>query len=365
MSGGSGSPRGTRCRRKKAPLIAAALAARGVPSEPISATELIVTDAHYGAAHPSLDTTRQRSEARLRPLLRQGIVPVVTGFIGATPDGMLTTLGRGGSDYSATILGAALDAEEVIIWTDVDGVLTADPSLVPEARTLPEISYREAADLARFGAKVLHPRTLQPVMQSEIPVWIRNSFAPQHPGTRISPVGSTGCGEVKAVTAMNEAQLIRVCGAAATEVRDLSLRAGAAVSMESSDGFLTALTHPANELLIAVSAAIAPPAVNALRAEFSKELAQGTLDRVTLESSVAIVTLVGQGLHHVVRIRERCSAALKRAQVELLAIGDESSDGNLSLMVPLTAANRALTVLHEEFQLAASVPEARAIKAFR
>src|SRR5262249_6530166 len=154
-----------------------------VKSIAIEATELIVTDSYHGSAEPLAAETRQKSQARLLPLLGQGTVPIVTGFIGATVDGLLTTLGRGGSDYSATILGAWLDAEEIIIWTDVEGVLTADPRLVSDARTIAEISYREAAELAYFGAKVLHPKTLRPVLPAGIPVWIRNSFAPQKPGT--------------------------------------------------------------------------------------------------------------------------------------------------------------------------------------
>src|SRR5439155_4013598 len=156
------------------PLVAAAVRALGLPSEAIEATELIVTDAFHGGAEPHMELTRKKSQARLRPLLEKGIAPVVTGFIGATREGQLTTLGRGGSDYSATILGAAMDADEVIIWTDVDGVLTADPRLVTEARTIPVISYREAAELAYFGAKVLHPKTLNPVVQAAIPLWIRS-----------------------------------------------------------------------------------------------------------------------------------------------------------------------------------------------
>src|SRR5207249_3505501 len=147
-----------------------------------------------------------------RPLLEKGIVPVVTGFIGATAEGQLTTLGRGGSDFSATILGAALDANEVIIWTDVDGVLTADPRLVPEARTIPVISYREAAELAYFGAKVLHPKTLNPVVQEAIPVWIRNSFAPDRPGTKMTPEGRSLGGGVNAVAAISYGTLSRVGG---------------------------------------------------------------------------------------------------------------------------------------------------------
>jgi len=177
--------------RLSAPLVAAAVKEAGAACEAIEASELIVTDAFHGGAEPQVELTREKSQARICPLLEKGIVPVVTGFIGATADGQLTTLGRGGSDFSATLLGAALDADEVIIWTDVDGVLTADPRLVPEARTIPVISYREAAELAYFGAKVLHPKTLNPVAQAAIPVWIRNSFTPEKPGTKITPEGRT------------------------------------------------------------------------------------------------------------------------------------------------------------------------------
>ena len=184
--------------RLSAPLVAAALASRGIEAEAIEATELVVTDSNHGAAEPQMETTRQRLRSPLRPLLQRGIVPVVTGCLGATAEGVLTTLGRGGSDYSATILGAALEADEVIIWTDVDGVLTADPRLVSGANTIPEISYSEAAELAFFGAKVLHQKALRPLMRSEIPVWICNTFAPERRGTKITPSGSQNSGGVKA-----------------------------------------------------------------------------------------------------------------------------------------------------------------------
>src|ERR1700693_1416836 len=198
--------------RLSAPLFAASLAELGVRTEAVNATELIVTDPYHGRAEPVMELTRERSIARLRPLLEQDIVPVVTGFIGATPEGVLTTLGRGGSDYSATSLGAVLGADEIIVWTDVDGVLTADPRLVPGARTIPEISYREAAELAYFGAKVLPPKTLCAVMDAGIPVWIRNSFAPERPGTKITLEGRSIGGGVKALTAISDVALITVGG---------------------------------------------------------------------------------------------------------------------------------------------------------
>jgi aspartokinase/homoserine dehydrogenase 1 len=188
--------------RLSAPMVAAALQERGVPSGAIEATELIRTDAGHGSAEPHMAATRELCHARLRPLLQNGIVPVVTGFIGATAEGRLTTLGRGGSDYSAAILGAALDANEVTIWTDVDGLMTADPRLVPGASTIAEISYREAAELARCGAKVLHPKTLSPVGESGIPIWIRNTFAPERRGTRITPAGPATEAAIKGLAVM-------------------------------------------------------------------------------------------------------------------------------------------------------------------
>jgi len=175
--------------RLSAPLVAAVLEEHGVASEAMEATALIQTDSRHGAADPHMDVTRKLCQERLRPLVEKGVVPVVTGFIGATVEGVLTTLGRGGSDYSATILGAALDADEVTIWTDVDGLMTADPRLVADASTIAEISYREAEEMAHLGAKVLHPKTLRAVTQRGIPLWIRNTFAPERAGTKITPSG--------------------------------------------------------------------------------------------------------------------------------------------------------------------------------
>ncbi len=211
--------------RLSAPLVAAVLTECGVASQAIAATELIETDSCHGSADPKMDPTRRKCESRLRPLLQQGVVPVVTGFLGATAEGVLTTLGRGGSDYSATILGAALDADEVTIWTDVDGLMTADPRLVPDASTIAEISYREAAELARCGAKVLHPKTLSPVAESGIPIWIRNTFAPERGGTRMTPVTPAVETEVKGLAAMSDVAnpLLAVVTAVGKNMRDPSV----------------------------------------------------------------------------------------------------------------------------------------------
>jgi len=166
-------------------ILAAVLRERDARARALSSTELIVTNAHFGAASPLMDPTRRRLQQRVRPLIEQGVLPVITGYIGATEDGLTTTLGRGGSDFSAAVIGTGLDADEVWIWSDVDGILTADPNIVPQARTLTELSYSEAAELAYVGAEVLHPKTIRPVIQRKIPLRIVNSFNPAHAGTLI------------------------------------------------------------------------------------------------------------------------------------------------------------------------------------
>ena len=171
--------------RLSAPLLAAVLRANGVAAEWVDAAEIVVTDDNFGNADPLIEPTTVHVKSRLQPLLNGGVVPVITGFIGATKDGISTTLGRGGSDYSAAILGAALHADEVQIWTDVNGIMTADPRVVPTARTIPEISYIEAAELAFYGAKVLHPKTILPAVERDIPILVLNTFEPDHSGTLV------------------------------------------------------------------------------------------------------------------------------------------------------------------------------------
>ena len=166
-------------------ILAAILRERGARAQAVMATELIVTDDNFGAAAPLMTPTGQRLRQRIKPLLEQGVIPVITGYIAATEKGATTTLGRGGSDYTAAIVGAGLEADEVWIWSDVDGILTADPNIVPHAQTLSELSYNEATELAYFGAEVLHPKTIRPVIEHSIPLRILNTFNPNHAGTLI------------------------------------------------------------------------------------------------------------------------------------------------------------------------------------
>lgn len=337
--------------RLTAPLVAAALAARGVASEAIEATKLIVTDANYGSADPCMDATRQRCHSQLVPLFHRGIVPVVTGFIGATSEGLLTTLGRGGSDYSATILGAALDAREVIIWTDVAGVLTADPRLVSGACTIAEVSYREAAELAKFGAKVLHPKTLRPVMHSDIPVWIRNSFVPEQTGTKITPNGVLKSGEVKAISLIADATLIAIAGTDVDAVRDIIGRSRAVTTQVRGETWFISRSAARSQFHMAVGTALADQMVELLREEFADELSEGCLENIEKGERVAIVTLVGQGLRDLPAIRRRACRALGRVRIKVSATAEGVSGLTLSFGIIQNKAQAAMAAIHQEFQL--------------
>jgi aspartokinase/homoserine dehydrogenase 1 len=337
--------------RLSAPLVAGAVAELGIPSVAVSATEVIVTDPHHGRAEPLMTPTRSKAEAHLRPLLNKGIVPIVTGFIAATPDGIQTTLGRGGSDYSATILGAALDAQETIIWTDVDGVKTADPRLVPEARTISEISYSEAAELAFFGAKVLHPNTLRPVTAAGVPVWIRNSFAPDKPGTKITAHGVPTGGGVKALTAIPDVTLITVGGPGIVGLTDALARSFAATSATRTNVFLVSQSSSQNDICFVISSADEKRALHALREAFAPEIDEQTVEHVTANPDIAIVAVVGENMRGAPGVAGRTFTALGRENINIMAIAQGSSEYNISLVVQESAMQRALTALHREFRL--------------
>ena len=337
--------------RLSAPMVAAALVELGVLSESVEATELIVTDAYHGGADPIMDRTRYLSETRLRPQLECGVIPVATGFIGATADGVLTTLGRGGSDYSATILGAALDADEIIIWTDVDGVLTADPRLVSEARTIPEISYREATELAYFGAKVHHPKTLRAVEQAGIPVWIRNSFAPERLGTKITPKGRSNGGGVKALTAIRDVALITVGGPGIVGLPDVVGRTFSTTAEVRANVLLISQSSSQNDICFIVSAVDAQRTVDALRKEFAQDLAHEKVEHVTIDTNIAIVAVVGENMRGTPGVAGRTFNALGRESVNLIAIAQGSSESNISFVVEEKAAKTALVTVHREFGL--------------
>jgi aspartate kinase len=337
--------------RLSAPLVAGALVETGTPSVLISATEVIVTDGYHGHAEPLMAPTRERAEKRLRPLLQKGTVPVVTGFIGATAEGVPTTLGRGGSDYSATILGAALGAQETVIWTDVDGVKTADPRLVPEARTISQISYNEAAELAYFGAKVLHPNTLRPVTAARVPVWIRNSFAPEKAGTKITADRAGDRGGVRALTAIREVTMITVGGPGIVGLPDVLARSFGATAASRTSVLLVSQSSSQNDICFIIPTVDEARTVQALRHAFAREINEHLVDHVSANRNIAIVAVVGENMRGLPGIAGRAFGALGREGVNIIAIAQGSSEYNISLVVEADAMQRAVTTLHREFAL--------------
>src|SRR5215813_7251785 len=328
--------------RLSARLLASTLVEMGCHSVAVEATELIVTDDVFGRAEPLMIETRQRSTARLSPLLRENTVPVVTGFMGATKAGKLTTLGRGGSDYSATILGAALDAAEVIIWTDVDGVLTADPRLVPEARTLQEISYNEAAELAYFGAKVLHPKTLRPVSEAGIPVWIRNSFAPERRGTQINASGHPTARGVKAITAIGDVSLITVGGRGIVGLPGVAGKTFTAAASAQANVLLISQSSSENDICFIVSSADAERTLDELRRAFAFHLAHHEVEHININSHIAIVAVVGDKMRGMPGIAGRTFSVLGERGINIIAIAQGSSEYNVSFVVEAAAMSDAV-----------------------
>ncbi len=343
--------------RLSAPLVAAALAECGVDAEAISAMELVVTDSSHGCADPLMEHTRERCASRLLPLLRRGVVPVITGFIGATLAGVLTTLGRGGSDYSATILGEALEADEVVIWTDVNGLMTADPRSVPDATTIAEISHREAAELAHFGAKVLHPKSLRPVTRCAIPLSIRNTFAPERPGTRVTPTGPSKDG-VKGLTAMSDVALVTVSGLGMIGAPEVLSHTFATTAAVRAGLLLISQSSSQNDICLVIPSSAAERLVQALRGEFAHDPAHEKAMHITFDPNVAMITVVGKHMRGSDAVG-RTFAALDRKNINIVAIAQGSSESNISFVVPKMDAKAALNAVHQEFDLGA--PHSRTI----
>ncbi|RME83319.1 MAG: aspartate kinase [Caldilineae bacterium] len=334
--------------RMSAPLLAAVLRANGIDAEWVDAAEIIVTDDNFGGATPLLEPTCAHANARLRPLLEQGKVPVVTGFVGATVDGIATTLGRGGSDYSAAIIGSCLGADEVQIWTDVNGILTADPRIVPEAQTLPELSYTEAAELAYFGAKVLHPKTILPAIEASIPIRVANTFNPDGPSTLVVSE-ATSDGSVKAITAIRNLTLINVEGRGMIGVPGIAARTFKAVAEVGANVLMISQSSSEQSICFAVPEADSPAVVEALEQELARELSRHFIDRVRAMHDIVIIAVVGAGMRGTPGIAGRLFSALGEAGINVIALAQGSSEVNISLVVKESDVEEAVRRIHAAF----------------
>lgn len=334
-------------------LLFEALRARGVDALLLDPRELVPTDASFGAAVPDENGIALRARDRLRPAIDAGHVVVTGGFLGAAPDGSTTTLGRGGSDYSAALLGAGLfDAgvpvEAIEIWTDVDGILTADPRVVPEAHIVSEVSYAEAAELAFFGAKVLHPATIKPAVARGIPVAVKNTFHPDVPGTFVK--GDVPGRGVRALAARSGVTALFLGNPKMLLAYGFAARVFAV--FEKHRVPVDVITT--SEVSISITVDEKAP-VDLLLRDLS-ELAE-----VSVLEGLAVVSVVGRGLRTTPGVAARVFGALAKVNVVLISQG--ASDTNLTFVVAASDAREALRVLHREFFEGADTPagEARAV----
>ena len=334
-------------------IVASCLRGLGVPAQAVEATKVVVTDEQFGSANPDLEATQSKVQEVLVPLLEGGTVPVVTGYIGATRAGVTATLGRGGSDYSASLIGACLAAEEIWIWTDVDGVLTADPRIVPGARTLPEITYVEAAELAYFGAKVLHPKTMLPALKKGIPLRIKNTFNPDHPGTVIKAEAATSEKGVRAITCARGLSLITVQGRGMLGVPGVAAKVFGAVAREGISVLMISQSSSEQNICFVVPRESAGKVLAALESEFATERQRQDIDAIFAQNNVGIVAVVGAGMKGTPGVAARVFGALGERNINVICIAQGSSEYNLSFVLDEKDLDEAVRAVHEECQLGA------------
>jgi aspartate kinase len=332
------------------PLFAEYLRKLGLKAEGIDAREIIITSEESDFHLVDFNETRKRCE-KLVKLAESGTVPVVTGFICATPDGVTTTLGRGGSDYSASIIGSSVRAEEIQIWTDVNGVMTADPRIVPGARVLDRVSYKEAAEMSYFGAKVLHPQTIMPAVDDNIPILIKNTFAPQMPGTVIAADSPAHRYGVKTVTSITGVTLVSVEGRGMIGVPGVAGRVFTTTARQRISVLMFSQGSSEQHISLVVSRQDGDATVKALRREFEVEIQRRRIDRVATVSDIAIIALVGEGMKGVPGVAARAFGTLGAAGINILMIAQGSSELNLSIVVAEKDAPQAVRLLHEAFEL--------------
>jgi aspartokinase/homoserine dehydrogenase 1 len=328
-------------------LIAAAAKAQGLPAGWADARQLIRTNSRFGAAEVDMAvTTRQVADMKDSTEHHIWVVP---GFIGADAHGTTTTLGRGGSDYTAALLAAALDAEKLEIWTDVSGMMTADPRLVRSARPIARISYQEAMELSHFGAKVLYPPTIQPVMQRGIPLWIKNTFAPDDYGTLVEVEPPRTPAVVQGISSIGNLTLLNLEGSGMVGIPGFSKRLFEALARERINVILITQSSSEHSICVGVNAQDAAPAQVAVDEEFATEIAAGRIEPLRPERDLAIVALVGENMKDHPGISGKLFGALGQNGVNIRAIAQGASEKNISTVIRAADVRKAINVLHEAF----------------
>jgi bifunctional aspartokinase / homoserine dehydrogenase 1 len=333
--------------RLSACIISEAMIEQGIDAQFLDARQIIRTDDTFGSAQVDFAITNKRITDYFATHTR---VQVVTGFIASSESGETTTLGRSGSDYTASILAGALKANALEIWTDVDGILTANPKLVKKAFTVPELSYEEAMELSHFGAKVIFPATMRPAMAHNIPIWIKNTFNPEARGTRISADGTNGK-LVKGISSIDTIRLLNLQGSGMVGVVGVSMRLFAALAQEKINVILISQASSEHSICLAVDRQQAHLAKKALEKEFHHEIRDTLIDAIELSEDLSIIALVGDGMKHHTGTSGRMFSALGKNGINVVAIAQGSSERNISAVIPKQDTAKALAALHDAFFL--------------
>ncbi|RPH57988.1 bifunctional aspartate kinase/homoserine dehydrogenase I, partial [bacterium] len=332
-------------------LVALALRREGLAAEAVDAREFLVTDDAFGNARVLPGPTQPRVRARLGRTGEPGEpIPVVTGFLGATLQGETSTLGRGGSDYTAAVLGAALGAEAIELWTDVDGVMTADPRVVPNAFPLAELSYAELMELSHFGAKVVYPPTVQPARDAGIPLVIRNTLRPDLPGTTVRQhVARASGAPIRGIASIHQVALIRVEGDGMVGVPGTASRLFGALAGRGVNIILISQASSERSICLAVDPGDVAAVRRAVHEEFALETRVGLLDELVVEEECSILAVVGEGMRSLPGIAGRVFRILGGHGINIRAIAQGSSELNLSMVVALEDEAEALRAVHDAF----------------
>ncbi|MFA5364169.1 MAG: aspartate kinase [Candidatus Bathyarchaeia archaeon] len=333
-----------------APIVSGALRDIGVDSVHLTGGEAgIVTDSNFGEAGLLMNVTKFQVTNHVEPLLKKGTVPVITGFIAATQDGTTTTVGRGGSDYTATILGASLDADEVWIWTDVDGIMTSDPKIVPEAKTIHEMSFQEATELTVFGAKAMHPRALEPARKEGIPVIIRNVFEPTKQGTRIVPDEQIKTKDgVKAVTIVKNVAMITVSGAGMVGAPGTAAKVFEVLGKENINILMISQSVSEANISLVIQRSLLERAVSTLEIAL---LGRDFIREVASEDDVCVVAVLGAGMKGMPGVASRIFSAVSKKGINVCMIAQGSSELNVSFVVKEKDGPETVKAIHTEFKL--------------
>ncbi|MCW4001186.1 MAG: aspartate kinase [Candidatus Bathyarchaeota archaeon] len=337
--------------RLSAPIVSGAIRDYQAQSQALTGKDAgIVTDSNFGEADPLMNYTTHLIRERLSPLIEKGTIPVVTGFIAANQDGVVTTVGRGGSDYTATILGVALEADEVWIWTDVDGIMTTDPKLVPAARMLPQLTYQEASEMAIFGAKAMHPRALGPVSKVGIPVRIRNTACPENSGTLITTEPAKNeTKPVKAVAMIKDVAMLNVYGAAMVGAPGSYAKVFEVLGRNGINVMMTSAAVSEANISLIIKRGLLGRAISNL--EIALQERGGIVSEVTAEDDVAVIAVMGAYMKGTLGIASKIFEIVAKKGINIRMIAQGSSELNISFVVKEKDGAAVVRAIHDEFGL--------------